>query len=101
MSKSRRQTSTFFPIIEGGGIKGFGVGEENQRVEKEKKTRFWQIQMIVFGYYNTILHYSDYIHIIFVLFGVENQTIFRPGGEGNQRPGGKEIKSRSTLYTPL
>ena len=37
-----------------------------------------------------------------ILYGVENKTIFRLGGEGNQRPGvgWKEIKSRSTVYTP-
>ena len=26
--------------------------------------------------------------------------ILQSGGEGNQRPGGQEINSRSTLYTP-
>ena len=62
---------------------------------------FWQFQKIVFDYYNTILHYSDHIFAMFISYGVENQIIFRPGGEGNQRPGGKEIKRRSTLYTPV
>ena len=56
--------------------------------------RFWQFQKIVFDYYNTILHYSDDNYTIFILYGVENQTIFQPGGEGNQRPGGEEIKGR-------
>ena len=46
----------------------------------------------VFDYYNTILHYSDHIYTIFILYGVENQKIFDLAG--------KEIKGRSTLYTP-
>ena len=42
------------------------------------------------------------IYTILILYGVENQTIFRPSGEGNQRPGGGGKKSNAAqLYTPL
>ena len=55
---------------------------------------------MIFDSYNTILHYSDNIYAKSIIYGVESQTIFRLDVEGNQKPGGKEIKSRSTLCTP-
>ena len=65
-----------------------------------KKIKGCKKEDLVSDYYNTILHYSDYIYTTSILYGVENQMIYWPGGEGNQRPGGKKSKA-TQLYSPL
>ena len=66
-----------------------------------KILHFWQFQKLVFDYHNTILHYSDHICTMFILYGVENQTIFWPREEGYQRRGGGKKSKAAQLYTPL
>ena len=62
-----------------------------KRTKILKILHFLQLKKIVFDYYNAILHCSDYIYAIFIIYGVENQMIIQPGKKGNQWPGGEEI----------
>ena len=53
------------------------------------------VPKLVYDYYNTILQFSDHIYTTSILYRVET----RWGRKSKTRVGGKEIKSRSTLYT--
>ena len=60
--------------------------DEELKIPIEKILKFWQFQKIVLDFYNTILQYPYYIYTKSILYGAANQMIFRPGGEGNQKP---------------